>query len=82
MHTERKPAGMKGPIGFFYIVLLLALCCLLIPNEGESAGVTLSNGGNKSSDETLDPPEREQGLAGDQTGNGKRYAKELLQRGE
>lgn len=84
MHAEGKSAGMKSPIGFLYLVLLLALCCLLIPREGESAGgiVALSNVGNESSDETLDGPEREQGLVGDPTGNRKRYAKELLQRGE
>lgn len=82
MYTERNPAGMKGPFRFFYLVLLLALCCFLIPNEGKSTGVALSNEGNKSSDETLDVLETEQGLVRDPTGNAKRYAKELLQRGE
>lgn len=75
---------MKSLIRFLYVVLLLALCCLLIPKEGESAGgiMALSNVENESSDETLDGPEREQGLMGDPTGNEERYAKELLQRGE
>lgn len=81
---QQKSAGMKSPIGFLYLVLLLALCCLLIPREGESAAgiMALSNVGNESPDETLEGPEREQGLVGDPTGNGRKYAKELLQRGK
>lgn len=81
MHAERKSAGMRSPIRFLYTVLLLAVCCLLISREGESARGVVALG-NESSDETLDGPEREQGLVGDPTGNEKRYAKELLQRGE
>lgn len=81
---QRKSAGMKSPIGFLYLVLLLALCCLLIAREGDSAAgiLALSNVGNESPDETLDGPEREQGLVGDPTVNGRIYAKELLQRGK
>lgn len=81
MHTERKAAGMRSLIGFLYLVMLLTVCCLLISREGESAGGVVALG-NESSDETLDGPERDQGLVGDPTGNGKRYVKEPLQRGK
>lgn len=54
-------------------VALLALCCLLIPREGESAGgivsLQLSEGerqaGDRLQDESLDDPESEQGVAVD-----------------
>lgn len=75
---------MKSQVGFLYLALLLALCCLLIPREGESAGgiVALLNAGTDPPDEPLDGPESEQGLVGDPTGNGRRYAKVPLQTGE
>lgn len=52
-------------------VALLALCCLLIPRGGESAGgiVSLSQTGNQLQDESLDDPESEQGLAEDPLGS-------------
>lgn len=68
-----------------YLVPLLALCCLLIPREGESAGgiVALSNAGNETPDEPLDGPENEQGLMGEPRGNGdRRYPKAPLQTGK
>lgn len=54
-------------------VALLALCCLLIPREGESAGGIVSlrqtegekQAGDQLRDESLDDPESEQGLAVD-----------------
>ncbi|XP_060928388.1 inactive carboxypeptidase-like protein X2 [Limanda limanda] len=54
-------------------VALLALCCLLIPRGGESAGGIVSlrqaEGGRRAEDhlpnESLDDPEKEQGLAED-----------------
>lgn len=75
---------MKGQIGFIYLFLVLALCCLLIPREGESAGgiLGLSIGRNEPLDETLDGPEREQGLVGDPSERRKGYVNEPLQTGE
>lgn len=55
-------------------VALLALCCLLIPRGGESAGgiAALQHpegerraGDHQPQDESLDDPESERGLAGD-----------------
>ncbi|XP_049906199.1 inactive carboxypeptidase-like protein X2 [Epinephelus moara] len=54
-------------------VALLALCCLLIPREGESAGGIVAlrqteeekQAGDQLRDESLDDPESEQGLAVD-----------------
>lgn len=54
-------------------VALLALCCLLIPRGGESAGGIVSlrqpegekQAGDQLQDESLDDPESEQGLAED-----------------
>ncbi|TNM90264.1 hypothetical protein fugu_004498 [Takifugu bimaculatus] len=69
--------------GLIYLVLLLALCCLLIPREGESAGgiLALSNAGNETPDQPLDGPENEQGVVVDPRGNGRRYPKVPLQTG-
>lgn len=75
---------MKSQEGFIYLVVLLALCCLLIPREGESAGgiVALSNAGNETPDQPLDGPENEQGDVVDPRGKGRRYPKALLQTGK
>lgn len=69
--------------GLIYLVLLLVLCCLLIPREGESAGgiVALSNAGSQTPDQPLDGPENEQGDVVDPRGNGG-YPGELLQTGK
>lgn len=68
-------------------VALLALCCLLIPRGGESAGgiLSLSKAGAQLQDESLDDPESEQGLAEDPLGSStrhKRGAEEAVQAGE
>lgn len=68
-------------------VALLALCCLLIPRGGESAGgiVSLSKAGAQLQDESLDDPESEQGLAEEPQRSStrhKRGAEEAEQAGE
>lgn len=81
---NRRSAGMKSQEGLIYLVLLLALCCLLIPREGESAGgiVALSNAGNETPDQPLDGPENAQGVVVDPRGHGSRYPKVPLQTGK
>lgn len=81
---NRSSAGMKSQEGLIFLVLLLALCCLLIPRGGESAGgiVALSNAGNETPDQPLDGPENEQGDVVDPRGNGRRYPKAPLQTGK
>ena len=74
-------------------VALLALCCLLIPRGGESAGGIVSlrqteeerQAGDQLRDESLDDPESEQGLAVDPLGSSdkhKRDTDEAAQTGE
>lgn len=68
-------------------VALLALCCLLIPRGGESAGgiVSLSQAGDQLRDEFLDDPESEQGLVENLLGSStkhKRGTEEAVQAGE
>ncbi len=76
-------------------VALLALCCLLIPKGGESAGGIVSlrqteeekQAGDQLRDESLDDPESEQGLALDphplgSSNKHKRDTEEAAQGGE
>ena len=74
-------------------VALLALCCLLIPREGESAGGIVSlrqpeedkKAGDELRDESLDDPESEQGLTGDllrSSNKDKRDTEEAARAGE
>lgn len=74
-------------------VALLALCCLLIPRGGESAGGIVSlrqpegdkQAGNELRDESLDDPESEQGFTGNllrSSNKDKRHTEEAAQAGE
>lgn len=66
---------------------LLALCCLLIPRGGESAGgiLSLSQAGDKSQDQSLHDPKSEGDLAEDpaeQRTRHRRSTEEAVQEGK
>lgn len=66
---------------------LLALCCLLIPRGGESAGgiVSLSQAGDKLQDHSVDDPKSEGELAEDpveQRTRHRRSTEEAVQEGK
>lgn len=89
-----RATGMKSQ-SVVVSVALLALCCLLIPRGGESAGGIVSlrqhgdekQAGDQLQNESLDDPESEQGVAEDPHPLGssskvKRDTEEAAQAGE